>query len=156
MKHHGTYEGLVAQGDDFVGAIDISKEDNVEREGIDGAIAEVGLPDNAVIKDAVATEVSITKVAETKGKIAPTKPNLEMQKSRMRLLKYEEKNDGSVATKSYFQYARIGRNLTLLSILVSNGASCAAEIMGSFWLAIWAKRTVLAIIEGTPLTDGKT
>jgi len=156
IKHHGTYEDLVGQGVDFAGAIDVSKEDNVEGEGIDGVVAEVGLPDKAAVKDAVATEVSTTKVAETKEKIAPTKPNLEMQKSGKKLVTDEEKNDGNVATKAYFQYAKMGGNLTFLSIFVSNGASRAAEIMGSFWLAIWAERTVSAIMEGTPLTDGKT
>eukprot|EP00957_Ditylum_brightwellii_P128022 9764157-Ditylum_brightwellii.AAC.1 len=79
-----------------------------------------------------------------------------MQKSGKKLVKDKEKNDGSVATNAHFQCARMGGNLMLLSIFVSNGASHAGENMGSFWLAIWAERTVLAIMEGTPLTYGKT
>eukprot|EP00957_Ditylum_brightwellii_P210981 15365627-Ditylum_brightwellii.AAC.1 len=119
----------------------------MEGEGIDEAIAEVGLLGKAAVKYAVATEVSTTEVAKTKEKIAPTKSNLEIQKSEKKLVKDEEKNDGSVATKAYFQYTRMGGNLTLLSIFVSNEASHAAEIMSSFWLVIWAERTVSAMME---------
>eukprot|EP00957_Ditylum_brightwellii_P055973 4241635-Ditylum_brightwellii.AAC.1 len=79
-----------------------------------------------------------------------------MQKSGKKLVKNEEKNDGSVATKAYFQYARMGGNLTFLSIFVSNGVSYAAETVDSFCLAIWAEITVLARMEGTPLADSKT
>eukprot|EP00957_Ditylum_brightwellii_P209257 15361001-Ditylum_brightwellii.AAC.1 len=102
VKHHGAYEGFVAQGVAFAGAIDVSKENNVEGEGIYGAIAEVGLSDKAAVKDAVATEVSTTKVTETKEKIASTKPNLKMQKSGKKLVKDEGKNDDTVSTKAYF------------------------------------------------------
>jgi ATP-binding cassette subfamily C (CFTR/MRP) protein 1 len=133
IKHHGKYTDLVAQGVDFAGAIDVSRAKHGDEHIQNGAKEED-------IKEPL---VSV----ETKEK---------MKQSGKKLVKEEEREEGSVAGSAYFHYAKAGGYLVALSTFVVQGIGRGFELAGSFWLAHWAQRSLSAAESGEPLTPGET
>ncbi|GKZ00646.1 hypothetical protein MPSEU_001016800 [Mayamaea pseudoterrestris] len=133
IAHCGTYADLVAQGVEFAGAVDASKVK--------------GVTEDAVVE----TEKDVGK--DIKKAAAPTIDNLAaLQKNGKKLVKDEEREVGSVSGSAYIKYARAGGLWIAAGVVVIQGLGRVAEVMSSFWLALWAKRSLAAQESGDPFS----
>ncbi|KAL9189124.1 hypothetical protein ACHAXT_011614 [Thalassiosira profunda] len=141
VKHTGTYHELVERGVDFAGAIDVAKKE--DEGGADDSKAE------ETAKDGV--EASKTPGEDKGGKGDDDADNAKMKKAGEKLVKDEEKLEGSVEGSMYSHYAKAGGTLIFASIFVIQGAGRASEIMANFWLSFWAEATVESAITNQPV-----
>ena len=134
IKHQGSYQDLLARGVDFAGAIDVSKVKDSGKEA-SGDTSKEETPADA--------ELSAEKKAALK-------------KSGKKLVKDEEREEGSVAGSAYMHYARAGGLITAAMVVIVQAFGRAAEIMAGFWLALWAERSFEAAISGNPHSTSDT
>lgn len=141
ISHQGKYKDLVEAGVNFAGAVDVSK-------------------------------VKISSEPEKEEKENPRKgeekkkPNAQpalsdekkeaLKKSGKKLVKEEEREEGSVDGSAYMHYARAGGLLTAAGVFLVQGLGRAFEIGSSFWLAFWAKKSFEAASNGTPHSNAVT
>jgi ATP-binding cassette subfamily C (CFTR/MRP) protein 1 len=138
IKHHGKYKDLLAKGVDFAGALDVSKAKH--------ASADVEEP----------VEAEKKPVEGKKDSALTDKKKAELKKSGKKLVKEEERQEGSVDGSAYMHYGRAGGLMVASLIFFVQGLGRASEVMAGFWLAIWAKRTQEASRDGDPFTEGET
>ena len=143
IAHEGTYEDLVAAGVDFAGAIDVSK-----------------VQGGAITSSEVKTEKKENEVTKTEPKkeetLAEKKKKAELNEKGKKLVTDEEREEGNVDGSAYMHYARAGGWWVAISIFAIQGFGRGAEIMSSFWLAIWAEKALSGQAMDDPLTDGET
>jgi ABC-type multidrug transport system fused ATPase/permease subunit len=132
IKHHGKYEDLLRQGVSFAGAIDV-KRNTATRSSAKGN-------DKDKVQDVEQTD-------EAKAKL---------KQSGKKLVKEEEREEGSVAGSAYFHYARAGGIVVASATFVIQGIGRASEVLSGFWLALWAERAFRADQEGEPFSKGTT
>lgn len=121
IQHHGTYEELVAQGVDFAGAIDVSKIKISQSK-----------EESAAKND---TETSPAARAPEK----KVEDQMQLQNNGKKLVKDEEREEGSVAGSAYMHYARVGGLMVAFLVLLVQAFGRGAEVMAGFWLAFWAE-----------------
>jgi len=143
IKHRGKYEDLVAQGVDFAGAIDVSRVTAKEEPAEE--VEAVVEPE----KKAIVTKAKEEEVVSDAKKAA-------MRKSGEKLMKDEEREEGSVAGSAYSLYAKAGGIWIAIGILVVQGIGRACEVMAGFWLAFWADAGTEAAINGQVLSPQET
>jgi ABC-type multidrug transport system fused ATPase/permease subunit len=131
IKHHGRYADLIAQGVDFAGAVDVSKTSNVNNKADDSGVTD---------------ESTETKKEEN----LSDEKKAALLKSGKKLVKEEERAEGSVEGSAYLHYARAGGLIIVVLVFVVQGFGRACEVFGGFWLSIWAERSRNATIEGNP------
>lgn len=134
IAHHGSYDELVAQGVDFVGAVEVTKSKAPEEAKPEKKKAKVVEPEESVSDEKKA----------------------QMQKSGKKLVKEEEREEGSVAGSAYVHYARSGGLWIAFAALVVQALGRAAEVMSGFWLAIWSGQSIKALQEGTTMSESET
>jgi len=151
VKHSGSYHELVGRGVDFAGAIDIakSKEGGV-KDVVEGADDDKVKKEGA--KDDSAAAVDKASEGDKAGKDTdgPSKAeNASMKKAGEKLVKDEERHEGSVQGSMYSHYAKAGGTLAFISIFVIQGLGRGSEIMANFWLSFWAEATAKAMLDET-------
>lgn len=139
IKHQGTYNDLVSKGVDFAGAVDVSK---------------------AKPADTTATKTIEPEAEggheEKKEQALSDKKKAELKKSGKKLVKDEEREEGSVDGSAYMHYGRAGGLLVAVMVMVVQGLGRGAEVTAVFWLALWADRAFEASANGEEWTQGKT
>lgn len=143
IKHEGKYEDLVAQGVDFAGAVDVSK---VQGEAVASADEPSEKKEKVEKKEIVAKEDTL----------AEQKEKLQQKEKGKKLVKDEEREEGSVAGSAYLHYARAGGWFVAFSIFAIQGFGRGAEVMAAFWLSIWAEKAIAGETKGEPLSDSET
>lgn len=138
IKHMGKYAELVAKGVDFAGAVDVSKI--IRKEQGDG--------DKAVEEAAPEEEKKVESMTDEKKEL--------LKKSGKKLVKDEEREEGSISGSAYMHYARSGGLWTAASVFAIQGFGRAAEIMSGFWLSLWAQRSLQAAQSGDPFDRDTT
>ena len=138
VKHVGPYEDLVAKGVDFAGAIEVNKKDKGDEadskaEEDEGDGEKPGTGDKDGDDDAAAPDKA------------------KMKKAGEKLVKDEEREEGSVEGSMYKHYAKAGGTLCFLSIFLIQGVGRASEIMANFWITYWAEATAKAAVDGTTI-----
>lgn len=122
VKHHGKYSDLVAAGVDFAGAIDVSRE-------------------KVPVKKEIHDEKSSPK-EKRKSTDAAAPVTEAMKASGKKLVKDEEREEGSVARMAYEHYAHAGGYWIAVMVCVVQAFGRGAEVAAAFWLSLWAKRTM--------------
>jgi ATP-binding cassette subfamily C (CFTR/MRP) protein 1 len=143
IKYQGKFQDLVDSGVDFAGAVDVSKIQTSE-----SAVSEED--DEKDKKPEVAEK---EEVAESKED--PTE-NETLKKAGATLVHEEERDEGDVAGHAYGRYTRAGGIYIAILVCVIQGLGRTADILASFWLALWAERMFEAEQSGTPFTDRET
>ena len=139
IKHHGTYSELVGQGVDFAGAVDASTMKSSE-----------GHADKEKKEDT-------KKVDEVKKDDAITEEKkAQLKKSGKKLVKDEEREEGSVAGSMYREYAQAGGLWIAFFIFLIQGIGRASEVASGFWLSVWADESMSYALSGTPMSSGRT
>lgn len=147
IKHQGPYHVLVEQGVDFAGAIDVSKvaashklteEDAVEStETIDAKeTSEIASNDNQA-KTTAGNSDPIKKDDEVAGQLTEKTKDVQKEAGK-KLVSSEEREEGSVSGSAYIHYARAGGLCLVASMFIIQAIGRGCEVMGGFWLAIWA------------------
>ena len=139
VKHIGSYPELVARGVDFAGAVDVSKKED-----------EAGDKDEEKQDDSVEVEKPEKSTDATKA---------EGEKLKMageKLVKDEEQMEGAVEGSMYTHYAKAGGVFAFISVFVIQGVGRASEIMGAFWLSIWADATAQSMMTNNPMSTSQT
>lgn len=158
IKHHGPYHVLVEQGVDFAGAIDISKiAPNQEMSSGEQTTEEsMGNIDEALkdAKEKNSTDLVVQKDDEVAGKLTVSTKERQKEAGK-KLLSTEEREEGSVSTSAYYHYAKAGGWWLVFWMFLIQGVGRACEIMGSFWLIIWADAAIRAARSGVPQTRGE-
>jgi len=141
VKHTGSYQELIARGVDFAGAVDVSKtaEDS-----------EAGDKDTEKKDDSVEVEKSEKSTDATK------KEGEKLKTAGEKLVKDEELMEGAVEGSMYTHYAKAGGVFAFVSVFIIQGAGRASEIMGAFWLSIWADATAQSMMTNDPMSEGRT
>jgi ATP-binding cassette subfamily C (CFTR/MRP) protein 1 len=121
IQHHGSYEELVAKGVDFAGAIDVSK-------------IKVTESNEEEAEKKVEKSSAKAQIPEKKGE-----DQIQLQKNGKKLVKDEEREEGSVAGSAYMHYARVGGLVVAFMVLLVQAFGRGAEVMAGFWLAFWAE-----------------
>ena len=139
--HQGSFEELISQGVDFAGAVDASKQEatNPEKEDEIAESPEARNEENL-----------------TEDSIAEQKKKANLKEKGKSLVKAEEREEGSVDIGAYYHYAKAGGWLAASGAVFVQGFGRAAEIMSSFWLALWAKQAITATREGDPQSNSET
>jgi len=119
VKHVGSYEDLVAQGVDFAGATEFSKDEEEESDNVDSPIED----------DLKGSE---------KAKATPKRKEDKVKDS---LTTKEERATGGIETKAYLHYAKIGGYGSTLLIVMSQAIGRGFEIGSAFWLSYWAEES---------------
>lgn len=122
VTHCGSYEDLVARGVDFAGAVDIEKNEGDNKGGEE---------------DCSGVDDSHDKKGD--GDLPDAK---KLKTAGEKLVKDEEKLEGSVEGSNYFHYAKAGGWIFFVSIFVIQGLGRASEIMANFWLSFWANDSI--------------
>lgn len=151
IQHEGTYEELIAKGVDFAGAVDASKagppKEEKSAEVETSAEAEEGkdeiIDEDETPKDVEREESEVTK--ETS-----------MRKKGEKLVKDEEREEGSVAGSAYILYAKAGGLCSWFTAIGVQGLGKASEVLASFWLSWWAAAALNASLSGSPHTISET
>jgi hypothetical protein len=143
IAHEGSYEQLIAQGVDFQGAVDVSK--------LQGATS-IPIEDKL---DAKEKSIVIAK-PEKDETIAELKEKADMKMKGQNLVKEEEREEGNVSGSAVHSLCSLWRLGVVISVLFIQGFGRGAEIMASFWLALWAGQAKSAMISGVPQTSGET
>jgi ATP-binding cassette, subfamily C (CFTR/MRP), member 1 len=158
IKHQGSYDDLVAKGVDFAGAVDTSKMKKVPSSPALAVVAEEAAKtkeENVASKEATGIKAKQDEKVAAEAKTAKTQAAV-MKKAGEKLVKDEEREEGNVDGDAYIRYIRAGGFCIALTMLFVQMAGRAAEIMASFWLALWADRALKAVKDGTPFTDAET
>lgn len=157
IKHYGSYVELVSQGVDFAGAIDVSKVISSNKEDEDALTADtVALGTEAASENgAVVVKDKVVAVRGKAGKVSES-TKAKLKQSGKKLLSDEEKEEGNVSSAAYWHYARSGGLWIVAWTFVVQGLGRGCEIMGGFWLAIWADRSLAASLSGQPFSKGET
>ena len=79
-----------------------------------------------------------------------------MKKRGQQLVKEEEREEGDVATDAYYRYVTAGGVCLAACVVLFVGLGRAAEVMGSFWLSLWAERSLQAAANDEVFTDADT
>lgn len=135
VKHHGKYHDLIANGVDFAGAVDVSKAG--------GASGQTETKQAEAPKERKTEEVTQAKKDELK-------------KKGTKLVKEEERNEGSVEGSAYRHYAHAGGYLVAGAAVAVAALGRASELMAAFWLALWADESFEAERDGEPFSTAKT
>jgi ATP-binding cassette subfamily C (CFTR/MRP) protein 1 len=135
IKHQGRYRDLVAAGVDFAGAVDVSK------------IKAASKQEPEKFDDEVTAQKEVELSAEKKAAL---------KKSGKKLVRDEEREEGSVDGSAYMHYARAGGLLTAASVFVIQALGRASEVTAGFWLALWAERSLEASLSGDPFSQTTT
>lgn len=143
IAHEGSYEQLIAQGVDFQGAVDVSKLQGDTSTPVEDKI------------DAKEKDIAIAK-PENDETVAELKEKADMKMKGQNLVKDEEREEGNVSGSAYTHYARSGGWWVVIAVLFIQGFGRGAEIMASFWLALWAGQAKSAMTSGVPQTSGET
>ena len=133
IKHFGKYSDLVAQGVSFAGAVDVSK-----------AKTSNEAPEDTTVKD----------VAEEKEVSDDTKAKLKQRGKK--LVKDEEREEGSVEGSFYTHYARAGGWWVAIGTFLVQGFGRASEIAALFWLSYWAEQSFEAAADQNPHSKSET
>lgn len=152
IEHQGSYEELIAQGVDFAGAVDSSKQVDKPEEDV----AKEETPD---IADAEKAGVIIDEdktIDEVKEEEIDLKKKSAMIAKGEKLVSDEEREEGSVAGSAYVVYAKAGGLCSWFTALTVQGLGRGSEIMAAFWLSIWATDALNASRSGNPHTDAET
>lgn len=120
IQHHGSYEELISRGVDFAGAIDVSKI----------KVSESKVTAAETVKETLPKELVPVKKSEDQS---------QLQQNGKKLVKDEEREEGSVAGSAYMHYARVGGLLVAFLVLLVQAFGRGAEVMAGFWLAFWAE-----------------
>jgi len=129
IKHYGKYESLIEQGVDFAGAVDFDEQDTSEK--------SPATEDGDAEKAAEKVEKKVDSGEDLKKKA-------EMKKKGEKLTTTEEREEGSVEAAAYSKYANAGGFFLFFSAFLSQGIGRASEVGSSFWLAYWAKESIMA------------
>jgi ATP-binding cassette subfamily C (CFTR/MRP) protein 1 len=143
IEHQGTYESLVAKGIDFSGAVDVSK----------AKVAEEAPEMSKVADDVVVVDKSEAPIEDTQ---AEKKEKADLKTKGETLVTKEEREEGSVAGSAYSTYIKAGGLLPAFAAIGVQAGGRAAEILSSFWLALWADSAIRATSMGTPHSDSDT
>lgn len=135
IKHQGTYQELIDKGVDFAGAVDVSK---AQKSSVDEADESNG--------DKVEDVAKKQKSEHKEDKVA-------QKKAGQTLVKEEEREKGQVSSNVYLRYARSGGICIAIFVLIVQALGRTAEVMSSFWLALWADRMQEAQLSGDPFSD---
>jgi ATP-binding cassette subfamily C (CFTR/MRP) protein 1 len=150
IKHQGTYQYLVATGVDFAGAIEVSKSEKGQ--------VSTELDANENVQEELTT--SNTNEAASGGDKTDTEEETNakdaMKKKGAKLVNDEEKIEGSIDGSAYIRYVKAGGWSIAVCAVVATACGRAAEISSTFWLALWADRTLAAYRSGSPMSDGQT
>ena len=122
VTHCGSYENLVARGVDFAGAIDVEKNEGDNK----GGKEDSGGVDDSHSKKDYGDQPDAKK----------------LKNAGEKLVKDEEKLEGSVEGSNYSHYAKAGGWIFFVSIFVIQGLGRASEIMANFWLSFWANDSI--------------
>lgn len=134
IKHQGTYEELVTQGVDFVGAIDVSRLNE-------------GKPKELEDNDIEGEE----SVGESGEKVSPEHNTSESTKADMakngkELVKNEEREEGHVSVSAYYSYAAAGGYCVALLAVLVQSIGRGTEVGAGFWLAKWADDSLASVL----------
>merc|ERR1712159_163780 len=140
IKAQGKYQELIDSGIDFAGAVDVSEKKG-NSEGVDSLAA---------------AEKEGGKEDEAKKEENDEASKAKMKKAGATLVKEEEREEGDVAGHAYYEYAKAGGMFYVVLVLLVQGFGRCAEIMASFWLAVWAERMLEAAFKNEPFTDRET
>mmetsp|Transcript_1973 Transcript_1973/g.4859 ORF Transcript_1973/g.4859 Transcript_1973/m.4859 type:complete len:1649 (-) Transcript_1973:101-5047(-) len=155
IQHQGTFKELLAKGVDFAGAIDVSKDKSGE--AVDPSAAEASTADEKVDgkteKDGAAGKEPLATGKED-DKAAAAKAD--MKKKGEKLTQDEEKAEGSIGGSAYGRYAKAGGYCLAMTVVLVQALGRTAEIMASFWLALWAERMIRASVNDDPFTNQET
>lgn len=129
IAHQGKYSDLVAKGVEFAGAIDVERAKSAPQED----------------------EETMEKQEVEKKEYKKEEKSLAMEKSGKKLMKDEEKAEGSISGSAYMHYAKAGGYFLAIMVLVVQAIGRASEIGSSFWLSNWATQSFNASKDGHPL-----
>lgn len=151
ILHQGSYQELIAQGVDFAGAVDASKQvDKPQEEGVKGESLD----------DITGTKADIIDEDKTPEEVKEEETDLKKESSMKakgeKLVSIEEREEGSVAGSAYILYAKAGGLCVWFTALGVQGIGRASEIGASFWLSYWAADALNATLSGHPHTDAQT
>jgi ABC-type multidrug transport system fused ATPase/permease subunit len=135
IMHHGKYLDLVEQGVNFAGAVDVSKAKRKEKQ--EDPEVETQKEDQK--------EEQVSNDAKAK-----------LKQSGKKLVKEEEREEGSIGGSTYMHYAKAGGLCVAASTFGVQAVGRACEILSSFWLALWAERSLKASLDGDPFSAGTT
>jgi ATP-binding cassette subfamily C (CFTR/MRP) protein 1 len=133
VKHYGKYRDLVARGVDFAGAVDVSRVQSQK---------------SAVAKQEDPKARKIEEVTDA--------TKLDLKKKGTKLVKDEERQEGSVDGSAYWHYARSGGFCTAMLAVCIQAIGRGSEVGAGFWLAHWAEQTIEADDKGEPFSTSDT
>lgn len=146
ITHHGTYNELVAEGVDFAGAVDVSK----------AKVAGASAHKESKNKQEAVVEKKGVALSDKKGVALSDKKKEDLKQNGKKLVKDEEKEEGSVDSSAYMHYGKAGGLTVIFLILLVQGFGRASEVSATFWLARWADKNAAAAENADPLTGSET
>jgi len=137
IKHQGAYKDLIAEGVDFVGAVDVSKIQKNE----------------SASADETTTEANSERAKKPSGK---AEDKAAQKKAGATLTTTEEREMGDVNMNVYTHYAKAGGWCIAILTICIQGLGRTFEVLSTFWLSVWADRMQEAEERGEPFTKQQT
>lgn len=166
IKDYGTYDELCERGIDFVGAMDISKEDDIvdKEKDSDDKDDSTEAMDSSTSSETNAVEstdeVEITpenddqeEQPKPKENKLPSHHKATTKSDGKTLVTKEERSEGSVSFHTYMMYARSGGLFLFISIFIIQAFGRASEVGSTFWLSYWASYNVSQEKQGNELSS---